>query len=254
MQTYTYFSIIPESLVVSMLPPEEFGTYLATGTSKRAKGEAMFFSVDADKLTDFDMAPAFDRCVAHPDGQCKHSVYVSIYRVLERIPLDALGSLWLTTPDGRVLELAAAPQLPTEFSAPFHLIQELTPVHPLIAANLDPVAFTRFITDPEKPVSVPKLCFVTLDLGGLAHDPDQGKASDLPYPNIEHLKDCLRELRDTDKQAKTVDRIHSQHVPFRCISGGFYIGDGSDIKHYPFPSCEELDRDHHEWFRSASLC
>ena len=33
----------------------------------------------------------------------KRSVYLSAYRVLERVPLQAIGSLYLTTDDGRVL-------------------------------------------------------------------------------------------------------------------------------------------------------
>lgn len=254
MQQYTYLSMIPESLVISMLPPEQFGTYLATGTRKRAKEEAVFFDVDPDQLKDFDLGPAFERCTPHPNGEPKHSVYVSIYRVLERVPMSALRSLWLTTPDGRVLELTAAPELPTRFPAPLHLMQELAPVHPLIATELDPIAFTQFITAQDKPVSVPAICFATLDLGRLADDPENGQAADLPYRSIGHLRDCLKELRDTKKRAKTVDRIHSQHIPFRCIKGGFYVGSGSEIKHYPFPSPEELDTHHHEWWRSASLC
>ena len=34
MRRYLYFSMSPESLVASQLPPEEFGRYLAIGTKK----------------------------------------------------------------------------------------------------------------------------------------------------------------------------------------------------------------------------
>ncbi len=34
--TYLYLSMTPESLVASMLPPEQFGNYLAVGTRKSA--------------------------------------------------------------------------------------------------------------------------------------------------------------------------------------------------------------------------
>ncbi len=87
MQNYLYLSLIPESLVASMLPPEEFGAYLATGTRKRPHGRAMFFQIAPDFQSDyFDLASADRRCVPHPDGQPKHSVYLSIYRALEHIP------------------------------------------------------------------------------------------------------------------------------------------------------------------------
>jgi hypothetical protein len=237
-----------------MLPPEEFGAYLATGTLKRAKEEAVFFDVNTEKLGDaFDMAPILKRCVADDSGLPKHSVYASVYRVLERVPLEALGSLWLTTPDGRVLELkCTAP--PESFLQDHYLVQELAPVHPLVATDLNPVDFIRFITDPDKPVSLPKICFVTLDLAGLDADPKNGDASTLPYKNIDHLRDCLCELQEAGKQTKTVDRIHSQHIHFRCISGGFFVGEGDDVLFYPFPSGEDLDVKHHNWWRSANLC
>ncbi|MDT8390007.1 MAG: hypothetical protein RRC34_05800 [Lentisphaeria bacterium] len=255
MRKYMYLSLIPESLVMSMLPPEEFGNYLATGTQKRSKEEAVFFEVDIERLgPGFDLEAVSEQCVAHQDGTPKHSVYASIYRVLERIAPAALKSLWLTTPDGRVLELKAAPAVPREFPGTYFLIQELAPVHPLIATRLTPVEFAGFVTDQTQSVSVPRVCFVTLDLAGLATDPDCGDASALPYKNITHLRDCLKELQDGKKRAKTVDRIHSQHLHFRCVSGGFYVGGADTLQYYPFPSNEELDRDHRLWWRSATLC
>jgi hypothetical protein len=32
--------LIPEALIASMLPPVDFGTYLAVGTKKRTSGDA----------------------------------------------------------------------------------------------------------------------------------------------------------------------------------------------------------------------
>lgn len=43
MKRYLYLSLLPEALIASMLPPEEFGNYLAVGTKKRTRGQAIFF-------------------------------------------------------------------------------------------------------------------------------------------------------------------------------------------------------------------
>jgi len=43
MDMYLYLLLFPESLVASMLGPPEFGAYLATGTRKRAREQAMYF-------------------------------------------------------------------------------------------------------------------------------------------------------------------------------------------------------------------
>ena len=106
MEYYIYLSLIPESLVVSMLPAQEFGKYLAIGTKKRPSEQAIYFELSKKLESDyFDLQGAIQSCKPHEDGQPKPSVYVSTYRVLEHVPLDVIGSLWLVTSNGLALEL-----------------------------------------------------------------------------------------------------------------------------------------------------
>lgn len=252
-QTYVYLSLFPESLVVSMLEPKQFGTYLSVGTEKRSSEHALYFDITGQVKSDyFKLEKAIEDCKPHPNGQPKHTIYVSTYRVLEHIDLDNLGSLWLSTRDGRVLELKKG-HMKEPTGGKHHLYQELSPVHPLIASLLEPGDFCRFITDPDKTVSVPKICFVDMELAGLADDPESEDVQTLPYKNIDHIRDCLRELHSGNKNIKTVNRIQPQHVWYRVIKSGFYVGDREEILHYSFPSVEELERDHHNWWRSANL-
>ena len=58
------------------------------------------------------MSEIDSRCVPHANGEPKHSVYLSVYRVLEHVPLSALGSLYLATRDGRVMEIPPSKELP----------------------------------------------------------------------------------------------------------------------------------------------
>ena len=253
MDTYLYLSMSPESLIVSMLPPEEFGIYLATGTQKRPHGPAMFFQLKREFESDyFDFSNIEQQCVPHPDGQPKHSLYLAIYRVLEHAPLDAMGNLYLTTAHGRILELKQG-EVRTKPSKRRHLYQELCPVHPLITSSLAPDQFRKFITDTSKPISVPKICFVELELGDLAQDPAGGSGAGLPYHNIDHIRECLAELNpDTKKQTKTVDRISRQWILYRCIESGFYVGDQEQMLYYPYPSREELESKYYSWWRCAN--
>ena len=93
MNLHLYFSMIPEALVASMLTPDEFGAYLATGTEKRTHGQAVFFDLSPGFKSDFfNLSDIEKRCVPRLDGSPKNSVYLSIYRVLEHIPLEVLGS------------------------------------------------------------------------------------------------------------------------------------------------------------------
>ena len=96
------------SINVSMLSPEEFGTYYAVGSSKNP-GTSHVFEVDPNYRNPyFHMDEALKRCVPHEDGRPKASIYVSVYRVLEHIDPDALLDLYLTTQDGRTLGLKAS--------------------------------------------------------------------------------------------------------------------------------------------------
>ncbi len=251
---YLYLSLIPEALIASMLAPEEFGSYLAVGTKKRTLGQAMFFPVEGLADQDaFDLKEAERRCRPHPNGQPKHSVYLSIYRVLERVPVSALGALHMVTPDGRVLALPRGDKAP-KLKRPYYLYQELCPVHPRIVSDKEPEEFVRHITAPGLPMRLPRLCFVDLRLGELAEDPEHASIHDLPYHAIEHLRDCLIELKgNPGKDTKTVDRTHPQSFPYRAVQTGVYVGDARELAFYPFPSERDLQGKYYDWWRSASL-
>ena len=253
MDTHLYLLLSPESLVMSMLAPEEFGAYLATGTEKRASEQAIYFELESGFESDyFDLEKAGKSCVQHEDGRPKHSVYISTYRVLEHIPLNVIGNLWLITRDGRGLSLQSS-EMPGEFEGRYHLYQELCPVHPLIASQMNAKDFNGFITSPQVSVSVPRICFVEMDLAGLADEPSSGDPENLPYNDIEHIRDCLLELKTKSKTTKTVNRIQHEHVPYRCVKNGFFVGDQTGMLYYPFPSMEDIEKHHHNWRRSAEL-
>ena len=253
METHLYLLLFPESLVMSMLGPSEFGAYLATGTKKRAREQAIYFELDSGfESNHFDLEKASKSCMPHEDGRPKHSVYVSAYRVLEHVPLSAIGDLWLVTRDGRGLALQHS-EAPKEYEGQYHLYQELCPVHPLITSRMNAKDFNQFITNPEVTVSVPRICFVEMDLADLANDPSDGNAKNLPYKNVEHIRDCLIELATKGKTTKTINRIQHEHIPYRCVRNGFFLGDQTGLLYYPFPSLEDMQKHHHYWWRSAEL-
>lgn len=252
MKKYLYLSLTPEALIASMLPPNEFGTYFAVGTKKRTRGQAIFFEVDREKLNShFPLELIDDRCIPQENGKPKRSVYLGIYRVLEHIPLDALMNLYLVTDDGRVLELSQG-NYEEKTNDKLHLYQQLSPVSPLIASIASPTNFIDILTDEQKPIWVPKIVFVELDLGELANNPETEATDNLPYPNIHHLKDCLVGLKNNpDKPSKTIIRTFKGELFYRMCKNGFFVGEANSFLFYPFPSIEELNEKHHVWWRSA---
>ncbi len=252
MSKYIYLTCTPEALVASMLPPEGFGLYLSTGTKKRNKGQTIFFEVDLAQIENMiDMESLNKRCVAKEDGSPKSSVYLSVYRVLEMLPLSALKSLYLTTDHGCVLELKRVVyDKSRESMNALHLYQELCPVTPLVVSDMAPGAFLKKLTDGSTPISLPKLLFVELKLGELASNPLGGSAEHLPYPNIGHMRDCLEILKgEYEKHMKTVQRIFSGTLLYRTIETGFYVGSKDDLVFYPYPSMKELEDINYDFFR-----
>ncbi len=252
MKIHVYLSLIPEALIASHLPPEDFGAYIATGSKKRSRGQAIFFEVNPDFPSDY--LPLRDierRCQPRESGVPRRSAYLSIYRVLEHVPISQLGRLYLVTDDGVVLGLARG-ELTAEPERKYQLYQEFCPVVPRVASTLGPREFCQRITDRSEPVSVERIVFADMRLLALADDPDASDIEDLPYYNIEHLRDCLRELAaKSGKPTKTVIRHLSGDILYRTIRRGFYVGDQKDFAFYPMPSRETLESEHYLWWRSA---
>ncbi|MFN8239387.1 MAG: hypothetical protein U0X39_01390 [Bacteroidales bacterium] len=243
MEKHIYLTINPEAMIGSMMPPEDFGHYMATGTKKSNKSQVIFFELDFEQARPFfNNAYLEARCVRKADGSPKSSVYLSIYRVLEVIPLSALLNLYVTSDHGHVLRLDKAPyDTKKEARKEMHLYQELCPVSPMVASNLTPVEFLEILTDGSLQIKLPKLFFADLKLGELAYSPLHGSADDLPYQSVSHLRDCLEIIKTEDmKQMKTVHRIFSGNLLYRTIDTGFYVGAGKQIVFYPFPSMEEI--------------
>jgi hypothetical protein len=253
MKRYIYLTTPPEALIASMLPPVDFGNYLSRGTKNRNRGEAIFFQIDEYQIEHLiDRKYMEARCKAKPDGRPKSSVYLSVYRALERVPLSAFMNLYLTTEDGHTLELKKRTyNRLLDQKGKIHLYQELCPVTPLVASILPPSAFLRKLTDGSTPVVLPKLFFVDLKLGELASNPLRGSGENLPYRNIGHLRDCLEILEDEEgKNMKTVLRFFYGSLLFRTIEDGFFVGGGDEMIYYPYPEILELEMINYEFFRA----
>ncbi|HMO52399.1 MAG TPA: hypothetical protein PKE26_13075 [Kiritimatiellia bacterium] len=253
MNTHLYLMCYQgEALVASHLNAEQFGAYMAVGTQKHTSGNLLFFELNPEFSSDFLRWPAAKvDCAPHADGSPRRSKYLSIYRVLEHVPLSAFGKLHLVTRDGRVLSLDAANYTESETSASVHLYTELAPVCPRVVSSLSPAAFARFITDPANPVSVPRVFFSD---SLIEREADGSLAGYLPYPNPAHIVDCMNDVEGgKTKKTKTVERNPQLVAFYRTIGRGFFLGDAGGIKFYPFPTRDELDDRHHVWWRSASL-
>lgn len=249
MKKYYYLIATPESLIVSHLSPRDFGNYLAVGTKKRTRGQAIYFEIDPNK-TSIKQDYVEMTLKPYDDGEPKRSVYLSIYRTFESVPLKAYRNLYLVTDDGKVLEIEKRDYYNNESNG-IYLYQQLVPITTRVVSKLSPVDFIRFLADTTKPVSAPKVCMVDLELHDLVTDP-KAPLSNLPYPNPDHLRDCIIKLKDSvERQTKTVLRFLRNDISYRTIKKGFFVGDKDQYLFYPFPTINELEDKYYSWWRSA---
>lgn len=253
MHVHYYLSVSPiEALIASNLEPDAFGTYMAIGSKNGSYERIMFFEVDGGFGDWFDWAYARERCVPHADGQPKHSVWMSVYRVIEHVPIEVLGTLYLTTADGRSLALQPQERTGMEERS-FYVYQELAPLTPLVVSALSPAKFASYMTDPANHVSVPTVVFSDLKVIDFDNPTVTGNIGRAYDKNLEHLKACVRDVTTLpDKPNKNVERSVAS-FSYQIIRDGVYVGSGDRLRAYPMPSIDTIRRDHYDWGRSAMI-
>lgn len=254
MKVYFYLLAYPmEALLASMLPPEEFGSYMAIGTQQMSRGKVVYLELAENfQSKEFDLDRGRNECKPDGSGAPKKSVYLSLYRVLERIPLESIRTLHLVTKDGR--DLALAPQKIQPIREHPHrggvfFYQELAPVRPMVVSQLDPLDFGQFLTEEKNPLRIPKILYARMKLG---HDPMHViNEAELPYTNLPHLQNCIRELVDAKKVTKTYERHSYEDFVYSSIVDGVYLAEPGQGLFFPFPDETALKGPFYTWWRSA---
>lgn len=255
METRFYVSIFPtEALIASQLTPEHFGQYMAIGRKNGSYEKIMFVEIEGGFGSHFDWKHAEEHCVRHEDGEPKHSLWMSIYRTLENVPLSALKDLYLTTNDGRTLCLPRSEYRPGDATRSYWVYQELCPIHPLVVSSYDPPTFSEHMTHPDVKVHVPKIAFCDLKTVNFDNLEDTGNVGSIYDTNLNHLKSCIASVTSKEvKKVKNVERSRTESFGYQTINRGIYIGEGRTVVQYSMPGVDEIRQHHYDWGRSAMV-
>lgn len=250
-----YLSIFPtEALIASQLPPEEFGSYMSIGSRKGSNENIIFCRLLGEFGSAFDWEYAHRRCVAHADGRPKNSLYLGVYRVIERVPLDRLDSMYLVTQDGRSLELRPEPYSGEAQPEPVYAYKELSPINPVVVSNLPPDAFARYLTGGQTPIQVPAIAFADLKMVDPDDPVNTGNVGSIYSNRLAHLKSCIETVTGpAAKATKTFNRSHTESFSYQVIRLGIFVADSQRVIRYPMPSPEVLRSRHYAWARSAQI-
>jgi len=243
-----------EALIASQLEPKKFASYMALGARKGSAEQLIFMTVEPECNDSIDWKHALTHCIPHRDGKLKNSVYLSVYRVVEHIPLEALGTCYLVTKDGLSLAIEKQDYIKTNNNDPFSLYQEICPVSPLAVSSFSPEDFAEHILNGSGKISLPAMMFADIRVIDFDDMENSGNVGGFYDHNIEHLKECLTEVQKKDgKKTKIVDRSYSSRFSYQVIGKGIFAARADKMVYYPMPSRDELKKIDYDWGRSAQI-
>lgn len=246
------------ALVASQLRPLEFGKQYSVGTKRYYQGKVLFVEVDPSFRHEFFPIEEFlEQTVEHEDGTPKRTKIISSYRVLEHLDLEALGDLYAVTVQGNTLKMSKAEYQGKDDAGQIRIVQEINPLQLLVATTQDHRSFGAHMTSSANPKGAPKLFYteIDLDVDGFLKEWEKNPFLPPPIPGVhpQKLSSALKFLKESSENVTTTIGLASvlDQVVYRNLKEGFFISAGDKLNYYPFPSMEELQRDHYAWYRST---
>lgn len=260
-EKYLYSIMFPNyGLVASMLPPAEFGRHYTIGSSRYFQGQVVFVEVDINfRHPYFPIDETFSEVHAKADGSPKRTKFVKTYRVLEHIELGAFKNLYVTTANGKVLEIEKKNYNRIHKPGLIRTFQEICPFSYILLTYMTPPEFGKYITDPTNHAKgAPKVMFTQIELNieKFLRELEENPFMSSPIPNVHphKLRDQILEMKaNPDKRLKGVslDSVLGK-ISFHKLRTGFWIAAQGELLYYPIPDRETLERDHYDWYKGLS--
>jgi len=248
------------ALVGSMLGPKEFGNHYTVGSSRYFHGQVVFAEIDPGFRNDyFPIDKMLEEVVPKEDGTPKRTKFISCYRVLEHLDFSAFLNLYVSSVDGKTLELKKEPYEKKHDAGFLRTFQEITPLNSLVLSYMTPPEFGSYITDPEQPKSAPKVMFTQIDLNidEFLSLIEANPFHDSPLPNVhpQKLKEQILEIKGAPGKKTKGISLSSVFgsVSFLRLRSGFWFAGGGELIYYPIPPEEDLRKNHYEFYRTIDF-
>jgi len=243
------------SLVASHLNPEQFGKHFLVGTARHYEGKVIFTEINADYRNDYlDIDAGLSDLVPHEDGRPKATKFISSYRVLEHIDLEAVKSLYLVTANGRVLELKQGRHDKPHQPGLIRTYAQICPTTVLSMTKLNADEYAGYITNPSHSKWVPKLFFtqVELPIEQFLREFEESPFMSPPFPFVHpaKLRDAILELENTGKESKGISlNSEMEKIPYTKIRHGFWLACEQKSIFFPMPDRDTIRQENPQFYK-----
>lgn len=254
---HLYLILYPNSaLVLSQLSPKDFGTRYNYGSATFHPGKLVFAEVDINYRDPYlRIDEALRNFHAHDDGTPKATKYVSSYRVLEHVDIDAIQVLYLANADGTSYALHSKPYEVSQADNLLRVYAEINPVRLLTLSRLNLRDFGKWFTDPKNIISVPRLLYlqVTLDIPVFLTEFENNPFIPPPLEGVHpsKLRDAILDLQKREHKlfkGLTLETSFTKES-YRRIRHGFMFMDQEKEKFFPMPSLKEIESTNLKFYR-----
>jgi hypothetical protein len=261
-ERHLYLIVHPNhSLVASQLEPERFIRHYVRDSARYFEGKLAFLELDpAFRHPYFDIEGAYAQLKAHEDGSPKATKFVSSYRVLEHVALNAMGNMYFCDASGGFVKLEASNEASSaegvRSDEELRVILEIDPVRFIVLTRLSLAGYASFATDPNNAKGAPRMLYTELDL---SIDDFMAETEESPYvssfsPGVhpERLRAAVRELRGSPgKYVKGIAlNCPLDRISYKLLRGGFVFASREGIKSYPLLSLDEVERRYYKFWKN----
>ncbi len=256
--THLYMTLYPNNaLIASHLSPEMFGKHYTSGSSRHYSGKVIFAEIDADYRNDyFPLDTVLQDLKPHEDGRPKSTKFVSSYRVLEHVDVEAIKMLYLVTEEGNSLPLESAIHDADHEKNKIRLYAEICPMRMMALSEYDFPAFGDYITSPDLTKSAPAQFYTQLevDLPEFVEDFERNPFRPSPIRNIHPstLRDAYYELlKYPSKHTKGIALDSNLgEFSFKIIRHGFMFASKKGNKFFPMKDHSDIEKNYYKFWKS----
>ena len=244
------------ALVLSQLMPDDFGFRYSYGSASFYSGKLIFAEIDINYRNPyFKIDDALERLRPHKDGRPKATKYISSYRVLEHIDIDAIQTLYLANADGACYPLPAGEYTHQPVMKNLRVYAELTPLNMITLSKHTLPEFGQWFTSPKNPIAVPRLLYmqITLDIDAFLTNFETNPLLPSPLEGVHpsKLRDAILDLRKRDDKfikGITLDTAFTKES-YRKIRHGFMVADQHKQKFFPMPPMAEIEKNDYRFWK-----